>query len=70
MIEDLKTRINELRGEIDVTSGAERDALMDHLEQATLALEAEGVEIPGWAKALISSRVDENVEDMFDNMPV
>ncbi|PYG25571.1 hypothetical protein [Pelagimonas varians] len=70
MIEDLKTRLNELKAEIETASDDERDSLMEHVEQAALALEAQGASVPGWAKALIASRVDENVEDMFDNMPV
>lgn len=70
MIEDLKTRLNELKAEIASASDDERDSLMEHVEQAALSLEAQGVAVPGWAKAMIASRVDENVEDMFDNMPV
>lgn len=70
MIEDLKKRLDELRDEIEAASGAKRESLMDHLEQAVLSLETQGAPVPGWAKALIASRVDENVEDMFDNMPL
>ncbi|SMX29538.1 hypothetical protein TRP8649_03675 [Pelagimonas phthalicica] len=70
MIEDLKTRLDELHRDLEVANGDQREELLDHLEQVVLALEDKDVDIPGWAKALMASRVDEAVEDMFDNMPV
>ncbi|WP_299930273.1 hypothetical protein [uncultured Pelagimonas sp.] len=70
MIEDLKTRLEELHQELEVANDEQREEVLDHLEQVVLGLEAEDVAIPGWARAQLASRVDEAVEDMFDNMPV
>ncbi len=70
MIEDLKTRLEELHQELEIATGDPREEALDHLEQVVLGLETADVKIPGWARAQLASRVDEAVEDMFDNMPV
>ncbi|MGH1416668.1 MAG: hypothetical protein ACRBB0_24480 [Pelagimonas sp.] len=70
MIDDLKTRLKELKKELKLADDQQREELLDHLEEAVLGLESHGVEVPRWAKDMMASRVDEAVEDMFDNMPV
>ncbi len=70
MIEDLKTRLEELHQDLEVATGDQREEVLDHLEQVVLGLEEADVKIPGWARAQLASRVEEAVEDMFDNMPV
>ena len=70
MIDHLKKRLAELQSELKLANDAQREELLEHLEQVVAGLEAQGCAVPGWAKALMASRVDENVENMFDNMPV
>lgn len=66
MAEDLKTRLEELRLEIEAAPKGHRMLLLERLEQLVMSLETRGSRAPGWAKALI----DQSVEDRFDNMPV
>lgn len=70
MTEDLNTRLETLRAELTSSSGAAHEAQLDHLEEAVLTLEAQGAEVPQWAKDLLAVRIDEEVEDQFDNMPL
>lgn len=70
MQDDLKNRLTTIRPEMDTAEGARAEELLDQLEQIAMSLEADGAPVPGWVKARIASRVDEAVEDMFDNMPV
>jgi hypothetical protein len=67
---DLKERIEALRHEIEASKGAARQEHLEHLEQAVMGLNGIGVEVPAWAKELVESVHEQDVEDGFDNMPV
>lgn len=70
MTDDLKRRIDALRDEIDAADPGTRRALLDHLEEAALTLEAKGVAMPRWAKSRLAEADDDGADDAFDNMPV
>lgn len=70
MTTELYDRIGELRGEIDRARGEDREALLDRLEEAVAALRLHNAEVPGWAESRLAARVDAQLEDQFDNMPV
>lgn len=66
----LEDRIAELHDQIIATPDDQREELLDHLEQAVLTLENQGVPAPHWARVHLMVRVDAEVEDQFDNMPI
>lgn len=70
MSKELEARIESLRTEISAAKDADRDALIEHLEQIVLGLEGVGAEVPAWAREMIEAHHDSDVEDGFDNMPV
>lgn len=69
MSDALKARIDEIRDVIDGAGPAERAELLDHLDQAVTQLEAQGHDVPPWARQRLADRIDEDVEAQFDNMP-
>lgn len=70
MIEDIKTRIEALKAQIEQADDDTLAELLEHLEQAVMQLEAKGISAPPWARQRLSDRIDEDVEGQFDNMPV
>ncbi|WGW03780.1 hypothetical protein [Tropicibacter oceani] len=70
MTNELKKRLAELEAELVTSTPAQREELMAHLEEVVTALEDKGVETPQWAKSRLNDRIDEDVEDQFDNMPL
>ncbi len=67
---ELMKRIERLRVDLRNCDPEDREALLDQLEQAVALLETKGDKAPVWAHSRLSDRIDESVEDMFDNMPV
>ncbi|CUH82653.1 hypothetical protein [Tropicibacter naphthalenivorans] len=67
---DLEERINDLHEQILAAADTQREELLDHLEQAVLTLESKGLPAPHWAKDFLAARIDRDVEDQFDNMPL
>lgn len=70
MLNDLKTRIEDLRTELSKARGSERAEVLDHLEQATRQLEIHGTAVPAWAREALNAAYEAQAEDNFDNMPV
>jgi hypothetical protein len=70
MAENLTARLIELHDELKLASEEQQEALLDRVEQAVLALEDKGLKVPSWARSALAARIDDAVEDMFDNMPV
>ena len=70
MSEELKKRLAKLETELGKATPEQRQELMDHLQEVVLALEDKGVAVPSWAKARLNDRIDETVEEQFDNMPL
>lgn len=69
MTKELKARLTTLREDLDHSHGAAHEVHLDHLEEVVLLLETKGEVAPGWAKDRLAARIDEQVEDQFDNMP-
>ncbi|MBV2361724.1 hypothetical protein KUH32_18315 [Thalassococcus sp. CAU 1522] len=70
MTQDILRRIEGLRVELNGACGTHREALLDKLEQAVAVLDSTGRVAPAWARARLADRIDEAVEEQFDNMPV
>lgn len=70
MSEALRRRIEEIRDAIESAGPAERAEMLEHLEQAVAQLEAKGEQTPSWVRQRLADRIDEDVEDQFDNMPL
>ncbi|MFW2542359.1 hypothetical protein ACN2XU_06930 [Primorskyibacter sp. 2E107] len=70
MTQELQTRLETLRHDLDHSAGAAHEAHLDHLEQVVQALRTMGEEVPHWAQDRLSGRSDEAAEDGFDNMPL
>ncbi|WP_136441016.1 hypothetical protein [Pacificoceanicola onchidii] len=69
MTPELEARLADLRQELDHSYGAAHETQLDHLEEVVLLLENKGDAVPAWAKERLAARIDERVEDQFDNMP-
>ena len=69
-MQDLLNRIAEMRTELEQADPDQREALLEHLEQAVLGLEGAGVDIPQWAREALEARHESQAEDLFDNMPL
>ncbi|KUF10288.1 hypothetical protein [Pseudoponticoccus marisrubri] len=70
MLEDLKTRLEELRKDLLIAEAEARPAVLDRLEDVVTQLETHGGKVPAWAREEVEARTDGRVEDQFDNMPV
>ncbi|WP_425102203.1 hypothetical protein [Tropicibacter sp. S64] len=70
MTEKLLERLETLRHDLDTSHGAAHEAHLDHLEEAVMTLDARGVAVPHWARDRLAGRIDEEVENQFDNMPL
>lgn len=70
MIESLHQRLETLCQELRTAEGDDRAAALDHLSQVLQQLELHGQSAPAWAREVLDTAVDAEVEDSFDNMPI
>ena len=70
MTQALLARLELLRPELDAASDDDRAALQDVLDQIVQGLAATGTPVPAWVASRLHDRLEDEVEDQFDNMPL
>ncbi len=69
-VDDLLKHARDLSEEIKGTTGDQRYELHQELHRALENIRRQGGHVPAYLRDLDLELVDEEVEDVFDNMPV